>query len=547
MRRQTNQPVTRLAAIGVAVTLGFAPAVGVAVAHAVSQTPEMVHVVHAASSEELGRLPPAAAVGQAVISRRDGALWRRGEGGWQATPPGPGFQAVNRATGSLFTWTGERWEVLTPGGGVNVCDWGARGDFDCGSRAGTDSTDAIQAACDAAAQAAVYGAVLPLPVRIPAGRYLITRPLNLTTEDGKHTHSGLCIRGDGKETTELMASTGGVLLDFTGSARLSLQDLGITTAFCPNPSTVGILFGRGALPGNMVAIFAYVERVWVRLHSNPAANGGIGTVAVWNFSSEGHGYHNCLFEANLPYCMTRLHVSPGLPGEVRSTFVEFSTGDGCSLLGMVFSGQCALVALDYHRPCLYIAGAGSVDLGNTYMSLRPGPQPQPRGTYLYCVENAGCVGYRHYATMMEGPGSPENIPAGTLDAARMGYGYLRNTLYLEQADTNVYLSFNGAIHRDANGTELTVTPIEQDLWTDFTAGIVDSRIVFSTGMHFRNHPETALRLVECPYAGRARLRNVDLTAACGSGEPQDLVSARLLETGVGLWLHDRASGRSLRR
>lgn len=59
------------------------------------------------------------------------------------------------------------------------------------------------------------------------------------------------------------------------------------------------------------------------------------------------------------------------------------------------------------------------------------------------------------------------------------------------------------------------------------------------------HPVT--RLVEGPCAGRARLRSVDLTAACRSGDPEQLVSPRLLEAGAALRLHDRASGRSLQR
>ena len=154
-------------------------------------------------------LPKDAGDAEAAVSYSDGRLFERHDGGWREADAS-GRAVRNLATGNELRHDGgeseESWRVLPATHVHNVRDYGARGDFEPGKRNG-DDTAPIQHAIDLAGTTDPHG--VAGTVYLPAGRYHVTRTLNLTNDKGDNQHSMMTFRGDGSRGTTLYAGTGG--------------------------------------------------------------------------------------------------------------------------------------------------------------------------------------------------------------------------------------------------------------------------------------------------------------------------------------------------
>ncbi len=129
--------------------------------------------------------------------------------------------------------------------------------------------------------------------------YVFNSPIDMTD-----IRSGLIVEGR-SDGTIITGNTGGVCLDLTGSQKINLKNVRIvggTTA----PSTIGILYARSTT--NIYAEFNTLENVEINLPSNPLANGGNGSIAVYNFSSEIGAAHDVTLDADLPVVLTNKNI-----------------------------------------------------------------------------------------------------------------------------------------------------------------------------------------------------------------------------------------------
>jgi hypothetical protein len=463
---------------------------------------QLVDVVYQATPESLSALFADQPEITFVLSRKDNTLWTRAGETWQTWQGPLPASLMNVRTSTIFLHRKGQWSPRVAI--VNAQDWGARGDYSIFTIKGTDDTEAIQAAIDSACGGTRAKGSPARVVYIPAGRYLLTAPLNLTTDYEKNVHTQTCIRGDGMERTVLYGSTGGLVMDFTGSAQMGLEDLSIYSYNTPNPSTVGLLFARGKK--NPWAISYRVSRVDIRLHSDPSANKGIGTVAIWNYGGEHHTYTDLWAFANLPVVLTRVRQPETLPAKIDSPFIEVGEGHACSQHFTNFVGTCVLAAYDYHRPCLLANRVAEVHLVGTYMSLREGVNPAPKGTYGYAVELSNVTQYIHYG-MLEGPGIPTGNKLGP------GFGYMRCAIDVEDADVRVLLGTIGEpIMKE--GKALTFAPVELAGEYDWRCGIHDSQINIRYPHDMSVYPEKFVQTPPSKFQNRISITNSQFLGAC---------------------------------
>ena len=208
---------------------------------------------------------------------------------------------------------------LMPSGGATVLNvrhapFGAVGD------GLTDDAPAINRALAAARKTGEYGeGVRGAIVYIPPGVYRLDAPLDM---NGRQFN----VVGAGAYQTVLRGNTGdrAAVVEMVGSgfSKLSgvlIDDLvGALPQAERNPSAAGVLLARVDAPQNFgdyagprfaAQSFANnLEDVSIRLGTRPAANGGRGTVAYYNFCCEATGWHNCFFLAD-----TAAVISAGNP------------------------------------------------------------------------------------------------------------------------------------------------------------------------------------------------------------------------------------------
>jgi hypothetical protein len=161
----------------------------------------------------------------------------------------------------------------------------------------SNSSPAIQAAINAAI-ADGGGEVF-----IPAGRYILSTSLKIQNTYTNNVFIKITGVGQGNPAvaaastygTILVAQTGYIAIDMAGGNNTTLQDFGII-AGPTNPSTVGILMQR-ILPSPFCAKNNFV-RIAIGLPTNPAANGGVGTIGIMNKRGEHHHHYDCWYYAD---------------------------------------------------------------------------------------------------------------------------------------------------------------------------------------------------------------------------------------------------------
>jgi hypothetical protein len=238
-------------------------------------------------------------------------------------------------------------------------------------RYGADNTG--RSACDKAIADAVLVACPPAGseagarrVYFPAGQYLVTSPIDLSNSraNGTRAKDGLVIHGESVGATRIIGKTGAgrPVIETTGSQWLTIEDLTVTFA-ATDYSTVGIFQGLSKTLGETQN--QKFSRLVISMCDDPAANGGAGTVGIWNFGAEENTYDTLWIAANLPLMFTAHNPSPNTGFRTPASYQSLAKSHS---LGMsTFAGECFFVALKGHQPSIITEDANSMKFVNTYL------------------------------------------------------------------------------------------------------------------------------------------------------------------------------------
>lgn len=205
---------------------------------------------------------------------------------------------------------------------------------------------------------AAIDAILALgkSVYFPKGKYVITKPLNLTNrKTGNNNYGNRRIYGDGKEATVFKAYTGIYpAIDLTGSSRVTLEDFGIVADNVPLDGTsnakIGIVNRRGTTASlGGYCHFNNFRNIKINLMSDLTANGDAGTIGILHFGGEHCHYSDMEVYANLPlYAGNQLNVTVSSGYDLDSVNYEqpATTSTSC---GVCMWDNLALIAYDSAR------------------------------------------------------------------------------------------------------------------------------------------------------------------------------------------------------
>lgn len=180
--------------------------------------------------------------------------------------------------------------------------------------------------------------------------------LNLTDLDGVSLIG--CGRYELQASNETLVhlNTGSIGIDITGSQNMLFKDMNLHSRDETNYSKIGILEGRST--SNQYAQFNRFDNIKINMKHDMAANGGIGTLGIYNFKSELNTYNNIFIQADKPMILTISNLY-----NVSSPFVT-QAGEA-SMKSTAFTGMTTLVARYGHA--LIIDGANDVVFDHLYM------------------------------------------------------------------------------------------------------------------------------------------------------------------------------------
>jgi hypothetical protein len=204
-------------------------------------------------------------------------------------------------------------------------------------------------------------------VDFPAGDYLVTSPIDLSNsrQSGTHLKDGLMVKGDSAGGTRIIGKTGSgkAVIETTGAQWLSIEDLTITgapTGF----STVGIFQGLSKTLGETQN--QKFTRLVILMNDDPSANGGAGSVGIWNFGAEESTYDTIWVHANLPMMLTAHNPSPSTGFKTPASYQSLAAVH--SLGVTTFTGECFLVAVNKRQPSIITEDTNSMKFANTYLA-----------------------------------------------------------------------------------------------------------------------------------------------------------------------------------
>jgi hypothetical protein len=210
--------------------------------------------------------------------------------------------------------------------------WGAKGDGK------TDDTAAVQAAIDSQI----------CSIKLPQGKYLITKPLNFTNL------SGIILQGVG-DNSKLIGCTGDIVIDTAGSKELNFRDFTIVSGK-NNPSTIGILYARSEKC--KFVEFNSLTNININIASNPEANNGNGTVAIYNYASEIWRGRDLYLQADNAVVFTGFNIF-----KIKSYYVE-KIKQYASMSCVTIDGASTLRGRK--GPCVTLDNATRVEILNAY-------------------------------------------------------------------------------------------------------------------------------------------------------------------------------------
>lgn len=153
----------------------------------------------------------------------------------------------------------------------------------------------------------------------------------------------------GKSSIEL--NTGGVGIRISGSNFVTFKNISLSSMGLPNPSTVGIVQQRSL--ENDFNQWNFFEDVYIDMHTDYNANGGKGTIGLYNHTAEITTYHNLTIRADLPCVVTKGNLY-GISTVQRAY----------SMKTVAFSGMTTLIASKSHA--LVLEGISSMTFENLH-------------------------------------------------------------------------------------------------------------------------------------------------------------------------------------
>jgi hypothetical protein len=204
-------------------------------------------------------------------------------------------------------------------------------------------------------------------VHFPAGQYLVTVPIDLSNSriNGTRAKDGLTITGESVGGTRVIGRTGAgrPVFETTGSQWLSIEDLTIAVAPA-GYSTVGIFQGLSRTLGETQN--QRFSRLVISMSDDPTANGGAGSVGIWNFGAEENTYDTLWIMANLPLMLTAHNPSTSTGFKTPASYQSLA---GSHSLGVcTFTGECFFVAINRRQPSIITEDTNSMKFVNTYLS-----------------------------------------------------------------------------------------------------------------------------------------------------------------------------------
>jgi hypothetical protein len=224
-----------------------------------------------------------------------------------------------------------------------------------------DMSAAIQAAIDEVCPTVGIGGYAGKVISDPRYPLRVDTCLNMSNSrvGGTQIRDGLEVEG-----LTLVGNTGSgnAVVDVTGSQWLR-GDINITTTGATTKSTVGVL---QALSSTLTQTQNQRLKLRILMHDDAAANGGIGTVGLWNFGAEENTYEGVYIQANIPAFITSYKVSPNLAGTIPPSYQTLATSHSTGV--NTFEGETFLVSLNRRKPCLITEDVNSLVFTNLYMS-----------------------------------------------------------------------------------------------------------------------------------------------------------------------------------
>jgi hypothetical protein len=194
---------------------------------------------------------------------------------------------------------------------------------------GSDSNNGLTWA---SAKATIAAAVAALPsavgrVHLGVGQFTLTSTLNATNK------VGIEFWGRGLDYTTVILATGGIGIDCTGSMHVRFKDLSLDTFGSGTPSTVGVLLARSSV--NNFVEFAEFDSVKVFVASDTEANGGNGSVGIYNNAAEISLTNHCQFFADNPYVLTGNNAF-SITSALATHYAGATSMSTCTSLATVF-------------------------------------------------------------------------------------------------------------------------------------------------------------------------------------------------------------------
>ncbi|HEX2076075.1 MAG TPA: glycosyl hydrolase family 28-related protein [Longimicrobium sp.] len=251
-----------------------------------------------------------------------------------------------------------------------------------------DDYPAIARALDTARKIDEYGeGTRGAVVFFPPGAYRVTRPLDC---NGRQFN----LRGAGPFQSAIRGDTGdgGAIIECIGGRFTSFRELTLETRYMRNPSSVGILAGRN--PRAEQSGDMHFEDLTVQLDPNPRANGGRGTVALYNVSAELQGGQACTFGADVGAVFT-----PGNTWRVTPRHAPILDRDA-SMTVVRFTGHNWFYGI--HGPALRLEGGASFHFEGFLSSLAGTPQYPRLPRYGAAIDVLGSMADLTWRGYVEG-------------------------------------------------------------------------------------------------------------------------------------------------